>query len=231
MVQGMRSARAETLGRWLLCGCLLGCSVDQPADLGFYSGPAIADAPVRTGTMRDAEVDDDLGAADAATDGGTVVDAGNALDAGRDGGRAAGAAPTGLRFRVTTTTLRGHYAPSNVGAIWIEAADGSYVKTLARWADDRRRYLNAYLTASDGDATDAVTSATLREHVTHSVRWDLTDWRGRTVPDGPYRVRLQLTESQSGGALAQVAFVKGGAPIALTPPDQAGFSAMSLRFE
>jgi hypothetical protein len=225
MVQGMRSAAAGVLAYSFLCGSLLGCSVDQPADLGVYSGPALAD-PVRTDTMRDAAVDD-AGPRDVTTDAEVAADASTTGDAGRD----AGAPPTALRFRVTTTSLRGHFAPRNIGAIWIETAGGAYVKTLARWADDRRRYLNAYLTASDGDATDAVTSATLRDHLTHSVRWDLTDWRGRPMPDGSYRVRMQLTESQSGGAVAQITFVKGREPAALTPPDLTGFSAMSLRFE
>ncbi|HTU62324.1 MAG TPA: hypothetical protein VMF89_27885, partial [Polyangiales bacterium] len=87
-------------------------------------------------------------------------------------------------FRLTTRAQGGRYAPKNVGAIWIEREDGTWVKTLKVWAGVRLRYLTTYLEANTTrDTTDALTSATLRQHTTHEVKWSPDD-----VPDGDYRM-------------------------------------------
>jgi hypothetical protein len=174
-----------------------------------------------------------------------VVDAGKpradattspAVDAG--GGPADGStpAPTGsaltkLSFSVTTATLRGRYSPRNIYAIWVADAQGKFVKTLAKFAFIRARYLTGWNAASGGNVVDAVTGATVSDHGTRSVTWNLTDVSKKPVPDGDYKIVVELTDADKTGASTSVPFTKGPAPVKLMPPDQANFLKMSLVLE
>jgi hypothetical protein len=139
--------------------------------------------------------------------------------------------PTSLSFSVLTVSLDGRYSPRNVGAIWIEDGSGRFVKTLEEWARNRERYLYTFLDASGGDTTDAITSATLSGHRTHSVTWDLTDFNGSSVSDGDYRVMMEITDHNGEGDTASVPFTKGSSPLEVTPSDESHFVDMSLRYE
>lgn len=136
-----------------------------------------------------------------------------------------------LRVRVLTAPFVGRYAPRNIGAIWIEDEQGTYVKTLARWAAARAMYLRAHQAKSGGDLTDAVTSATLATHQVHEVGWNLTDRRGAPVPKGNYRLALELTDRDASGPLLYVPFTYDDAPLVLTPPGTAQFRDIELRLE
>jgi hypothetical protein len=132
-------------------------------------------------------------------------------------------------FRVTTKPLGGRYAPKNIGAIWIEREDGKWVKTLGQWAGVRLRYLTTYLAAnSTRNTMDAVTSATLRQHTSHEVKWNLEDVDGKIVPDGEYRVRVELTDRSSAGELLSVPFRKSSEAIEIKPADNAHFVEVRL---
>jgi hypothetical protein len=145
-----------------------------------------------------------------------IIDAAIAVPAA---GMDAAVAGPELVFRVRTLAYGGKYAPRNVGAIWVERADGSFVKTLERWAGTRALYLRNWQRASAGDVTDAITSATLAAHQTHEVRWGFRDARGAAVADGPYRIALELTDRDATGAVYYVPFVKGpGAPAPMLVP-------------
>lgn len=178
--------------------------------------PADADLPPRS----DAAADD----ADATDDTAPAVDAGPPM-------MPPGPPPTTLSFSVLTKSLGGRYAPRNIGAIWIENASGQWVKTLAVWAFLRERHLTRFRAASGGNRVDAITSATLSQHTTHEVTWDLTDATGVPVPDGDYRVVVETTDRDATGDSCDVAFTKGPLPARSTPPDTAHYVNMSLALE
>lgn len=163
-------------------------------------------------------------AADAApiADAGSDDDAAVAIDAGPS-------AP--LTFRVTTLSQGGQFEPKNVGAIWIQDAGGQWVKTLAVWAGVSTRYLTHYCAANKtGNKVDAITSATLSEHKTHQVTWDLTDAAHQNVSDGDYNVMVEATDHNGTGQTLTVPFKKGAAPMTLTPSDTSAFAGIELRF-
>jgi hypothetical protein len=177
---------------------------------------------------------------DAALDGGERIAAkASAVDAGR-ADEDAGAAPdasssetkhlTACTFRLTTRSQGGRYAPKNVGAIWIERDDGTWVKTLAQWAGVRLRYLTTYLKANTTRSTvDAMTSATLRQHEKHEVKWNLRDGEGKTAPDGDYNVRVEVTDRAGTGQLLNVPFSKSGEALEISVEDSEYFVDVELR--
>ncbi len=116
-----------------------------------------------------------------------------------------------------TTSATGNYYPRNIVAVWIQSSSGSYVKTLARWAQTRRRYLLDWNSASGGDTVDAVTGATFYSHGTRTATWNLTDRSGSVVPDGTYTIRLELADadvfSDSQNNEGTFTFQKGSSPV------------------
>lgn len=170
--------------------------------------------------------------------GASVADAGitpaDAGDAGSNGFEDAGMAtgPTRVVFRVTTLPQGGRYAPKNIGAIWVEDEEGRWIKTLARWAGRRMRYLAAFNAANpEKDITDAITSATLRMHETHEVTWDLRDVEGKLVPDGSYAIVVEVSDRDSAGRTLTVPFAKSGEPNTVRIEDSAYFAAVELAYE
>ncbi|MCA9690594.1 MAG: DUF2271 domain-containing protein, partial [Myxococcales bacterium] len=138
-----------------------------------------------------------------------------------------------VEVRVRTRDAGGEYSPRNVGAVWIERADGAFVRTLERWAAVREQHLVHWLAASGGDVVDAVTSATLSAHLTHVVTWDLRDAAGLEVSPGEYRVRVEFTERNSNagdgpGEQLALPFVLGEGPVVVAPPDQGSFADLLL---
>jgi hypothetical protein len=142
-----------------------------------------------------------------------------------------------------TVNQGGTYAPRNVGAVWIETASGTFVKTLERWGNIRANHLTRWNMASGGwgsifgggntaDMMDAVSRATLRSHEMHHVMWNMKDSKGQLVPDGMYNVVVECTEDNfRPGANASVAFMKGAAPQMVTVPDKAPWSGFSLTYQ
>jgi hypothetical protein len=141
-----------------------------------------------------------------------------------------------LTFSVTTVTARGQYAPRNVGAIWISNATGQYVKSLDVWGSQRLGNVTAWQTASGGDKTDAITSATHASHGPHNVTWNCLDRARNPVPDDQYTVNVSFIEGNAipffGPApiIVSVPFAKGSAPVDITPPDAPNFVGMHLSY-
>jgi hypothetical protein len=136
-----------------------------------------------------------------------------------------------LNFDVMTVNQGGRYAPRNVGAIWIETAAGDFVKTLKVWAGTRGRYLTKFNSEAGGNRTDAVTSATIRSYQTHSVTWDLTDVMGNDVPQGDYKMLIEVTDHDGAGKWAEVPFTHAGMPITSMPPDQQYYTGMQIAIQ
>ncbi|MEZ4252164.1 MAG: DUF2271 domain-containing protein [Polyangiales bacterium] len=133
-----------------------------------------------------------------------------------------------LEFTVLTSPPGGKYAPKNIGAIWVERADGTFVHTLEMWARTRRRYLVQFRSRTGSNTVDAVTGATLTSHRTHSVRWNLTDVAGCAVSPGDYKLVLELTDRDGSGPLFEIPFTYDGGDLDLVPEDQRTFTAMHL---
>ena len=160
--------------------------------------------------------------------------AGGAIGAsGADG--AAGSAPPApssqpgtLTVSITSEAVGGIYAPRNVGAIWIETGSGEFVKTIERWAAIRAGDLRNWRSASGGwgfeffgsssspDAVDVVTGATLLGAQEHSPSWAMKDVSGMVVPDGAYKVVLEVADGSN--ATAEVMFQKGPMPQTVDAP-------------
>jgi hypothetical protein len=136
----------------------------------------------------------------------------------------------------------GEYAPLNYGAIWFEKADGTFIKTIKRWAGTvHASDLVAWTAASGGwplfgggeDMMDAMSSATIRMHQMHSITWDMKDTTMALMPDGDYVAVLEMSESRArdrDGPLLRIPFTKGASPQTVEPPDQEGFSGVSLTY-
>jgi hypothetical protein len=155
--------------------------------------------------------------------------------AGADAGDAPPSAPGPPRpctlvFQVTTATANGTYAPRNCGAIWVSDGDGRFVKSLTVWAQKRLRHLVAWQAASMGNSVDAVTSATKTTHGTRMANWDCTGLDHQPVPDGPYRINVEMTERNGAGrVMVPLEFIKDGAEVSLMPPDQPSFKGVRLQ--
>ena len=148
-------------------------------------------------------------------------------DAGMPG---VAAGPT-LTFRVQTAPVGGRFAPNNVGAIWIEDDAGRFVRTLELWGRSRSQYLRRFQAAAKGNVLDAVTGATLTTHLEHEVVWDFRAAGADVVPDGAYRLKVELTDKNSAGALLEVPFLKGEESAVIELPDNANFQGVRLSVE
>ena len=136
-----------------------------------------------------------------------------------------------LHLRVRTTAFGGRYAPRNIGAIWIETASGTFVKTIERWAKTRARYLTRFSTASGGNVVDAITSATLSSHTTHDRTWNLADKTECEIPAGDYRVVIEETDRDGPGTTIELPFTKGTTPQTFPVADNAYFHDLVLELQ
>jgi hypothetical protein len=135
-----------------------------------------------------------------------------------------------LDISFTTASYVGRYHPENCGAIWIEDAAGNYIATPAIWARIRTRPLFFYQAVRcQQDKPDAITSATLETHKSHSVTWDGKDLHDRVVPDGMYVLNIEVTEDEAdAGRRAKYPFMKGAIAETLMPPDTESVKGLKL---
>jgi hypothetical protein len=171
---------------------------------------------------------------------------GGAGGSGGSAGSGGASTPGTLTLDFMSVGNDGEYAPRNVGAVWVETASGQFVKTLKRWAGIRAGHLTQWTEASGGwgggfffasgggspDELDAITAATLRTHQTHSISWDMQDPAGMVVPDGSYRIVIEVTESEREASVSEaIDLEKGATPVSLSLPSGASFSGLTLRYE
>jgi hypothetical protein len=155
-----------------------------------------------------------------------------ALGGELDAGPKPAGPPSRIVFRFTTRSQGGRYQPKNVGAIWVEDGTGGGIKILALWASLRVRYLSEYLASNpQRDLADAVTSATLRDHQTHEVSWNLRGKDGQVLPDGAYSLVAEVTDRDGTGQTLSVMFQKGLDPQQMRPADTEFYSDIELLYE
>ncbi len=152
---------------------------------------------------------------------------GGAVDAavtGDGGGSSCADGPLStLRIRVRTTTNNGRYSPRNIGAIWIETAQGQFVKTVERWAKTRVRWLTKWNASSAGNIVDAVSGATMTSHTTHDRMWNLKNVTECEIPNGDYRVMIEMTDTNATGPSTSIPFTVNGSAQTVTPTETANF--------
>lgn len=136
-------------------------------------------------------------------------------------------AQTGGTLTVSVTTAQtatATFAPKNILAIWIEDNSGRFIKTLLAYANTRKAYLTKWgtSTSSAGSAwniVDAVSGATQNSHGTRTCSWNGTDYTGKMVADGDYKLCMELTDQHTSTNFASFAISKGTSNQKLTPND------------
>lgn len=133
-----------------------------------------------------------------------------------------------LTFTVTTAATGG-YSPKHLLAIWIEKADGTFIKTKLKKGNNYTQYLNVWKAKSNNSVTDATTGATISSHQTpETITWNGTDVNGNLVPDGDYKLWIQMAYNNVNGPTYSISFTKGTSSANPTIPDQTSFKTMSL---
>ena len=144
------------------------------------------------------------------------------LPAVSDAGAAAAPSAGALAVVYQTQSLNGRYAPKNCTAVWIETGDGAYVATLELSAGLRRPGLVYFQdhACTEKLGPDAITSATRIDHVKpHMATWSGEDFAGNLVADGPYKLFIEVTESdKEPGELSEFDFTKGAAAFDIDAP-------------
>lgn len=140
-----------------------------------------------------------------------------------------------LIVSVSTSQAGGNYSPRNVLAIWVADDSGNFVKTLLAYANRRKTHLNTWqaTTTSAGSAyntVDAITGATKNSHATRNCSWDGTDVDGNLVPDGSYKVWMELTDKNGTGNFSSFPFTKGPAVDEQSPSNKPSFSSISINW-
>lgn len=140
-----------------------------------------------------------------------------------------------LSVSVTTSSTGGNYSPKNIVAVWVETESGDFVKTLLAYAATRKTHLNTWEASTTAagsiyNTTDAITGATKTSHGTRTCTWDGTNISGTVVPDGNYKVWMELTDKNSTGNYSSFSFTKGSSSEQLTPSNVPSFSSISLEW-
>ncbi len=105
-------------------------------------------------------------------------------------------------FTMTFNTVApgGSYKQKNIVAAWVTKSDGTFVRTILRWAGTRRSDLAAWRTAAGGTTdVDGYSGATRPSHTSPSpltAIWDLKDRSGNVVPDGTYKIYLECADGR-----------------------------------
>jgi hypothetical protein len=137
-----------------------------------------------------------------------------------------------LTLELQTQTRMGRYAPKNCSAIWIETLDGAYVATLKLTAALRRPGLVYWQdhACTEKLGPDAMTSATLKDHSRPQMAiWSGRDFDGNPVPDGMYKLYVEVTESdKEPGELEVFDLMKGPVPFSIEAPVAAEGFLVSL---
>lgn len=153
-----------------------------------------------------------------------------------DSDTAAGTGTTGeLVVTVTTSSTGGQYAPRHLLAIWVENAQGDFIRTLMAYTSNPayRGYLSHWDDATSDagaryDTTDAVSGATLSSHDTRTATWDATRFDNGNLPDGAYSVCMELTDKNATGNYSCFEFNKGVSNDLASPGDTPSFSDVTL---
>ncbi|MEO6952711.1 MAG: DUF2271 domain-containing protein [Polyangia bacterium] len=129
----------------------------------------------------------------------------------------------------TSAPPTGAYAPKNVVAVWIEN-NGTFVKTIGRWANTRKEYLLGWVGKAGANDMDAVSSATQAAYGSLTANWNL----GAQAGDGIYTIRLELASGDSTATTQNnegtFTFNRNGTASTQTALTNGGFSKVSITY-
>ncbi len=140
---------------------------------------------------------------------------------------------TTVLFTVTTVTYHGAYWPKHVFAIWITNSSNQYITSLEVRGAAYRSKLNKWNASSGGVIpADAISGASLLQHVTHTVKWNGKNKAGYVVPDGDYNLWVEFNETNntSGNPTISIPFTKGSADQQITPVNTIDFQNIDLKY-
>lgn len=138
-----------------------------------------------------------------------------------------------LTVTYTTQSHGGPYAPAHVVSAWVEDANGTFVRTINRWAGVRRQHLVAWTQKAGAADADAVSGATRISHTQPlTATWDLRNRQGQVIPDGTYTIRMELADSNASQPLQNAqgtfTFTKSAAGSTQTGLANGGFTNVSI---
>ena len=146
------------------------------------------------------------------------------------------AGPLELTIHFETTTTEGRYSPRNVHAVWVEKADGTFIKTLDLWGQRHARQLSEWMgkIADMNAEVQARTGATEEAYGAYTSLWDMKDAEGNEVPDGDYIIRFEMTSDnapRNNYHRASVPFTKSDAPATTEPVSEGGYQNIVLEYQ
>ena len=137
-----------------------------------------------------------------------------------------------LSVSVKTVTNSGQYAPRHIMAIWVEDANGTFVKTLLFRSQNTqyRKYLTKFkaATSSTYNSVDASTGATYNSHSTRTASWNGKNVSEALVADGTYKLCVEFTESNGSGPYQEYTFTKSSEAQSLTPTSVTNFQNVTI---
>jgi hypothetical protein len=161
---------------------------------------------------------------------------GGGSGSGNGSGSGSGGDTASLTITLTANPTAGAvYAPDHVLAVWIQNQGGTFVKTVARYADVRKGSLVAWTQAAGANDVDAVSGATRGSYAMPAeVTWNLRDRQNAVIPDGTYTIRMENADvnatTPNQNNQGTFTFVKGAQPQAQTGLSNGGFTNVSIQF-
>ena len=141
-----------------------------------------------------------------------------------------GFAATEFNMSFSTAAPGGVYNPNNVVAVWVTQTNGTIVKTILRYGETRKTSLSTW-NAADGASADGKMGATRANHsapVIMTATWDLKNKSGVVIPDGTYKINLEMTDGTR--KTHTFDFVKDGAAGTRTNPGTTWFTGISIAY-
>jgi len=140
-------------------------------------------------------------------------------------------AATEFNMSFSTVQPGGGYKPANVVAVWVTQTNGTFVKTILRYAGGRKSSLSTWYAAAGSSDADAVMGATRANHsapATMTATWNMKNKSGVVVPDGTYVIKLEMSD----GSIASHSFnfVKDGTAGTRTNAGSANFKNISIAY-
>lgn len=104
------------------------------------------------------------------------------------------------------------------------------------YAANRRTHLNIWeqsttAAGSPFNVVDAITGSTRNSHDTRNCMWNGLDINGTLMPDGNYRLRMELTDKNSTGNYSTFNFTKNDESYVLSPANVPSFAGISIEWE
>ncbi|MGA2501697.1 MAG: DUF2271 domain-containing protein [Tepidisphaeraceae bacterium] len=104
-----------------------------------------------------------------------------------------------VSIQLSLVKQQGHRTHRPYVCIWVEAADGTVVRSVAVWGKERKylRDMSTWWKATGGkdDLIRSVSRAS-REAGQYTVTWDGTDDKGAPLPKGDYTIRLEINREK-----------------------------------